>query len=272
MKILYKQVVNENDSTLAHFGAQNSYLKQLELKHDHVHAKPHHHTGFEIHLVIRGCQVYDVQGKTYTLENGCFLIISPNVTHNVTFSAEHTQKYAITFQKSIDHCPACCFGTLDERIVNNLAFVTSEAAKGREISATLIENCLLEMLVWAFRAMGIKENEQHGPSDKNAVVSLAKQYIEDNIETAPTVSDIAKLCCLSTKQLTRLFVQFEGISPGEYILKKRIEAIEKLLVDKSISLKQISESMCFNNEYYFNAFFKKHAGMPPGEYRKAVGK
>jgi AraC-like DNA-binding protein len=34
------------------------------------------------------------------------------------------------------------------------------------------------------------------------------------------------------------------------------------------SIKDISEIMHFNNEYYFNAFFKKYSGMPPGEYRK----
>jgi YesN/AraC family two-component response regulator len=47
--------------------------------------------------------------------------------------------------------------------------------------------------------------------------------------------------------------------------------LSKLLSDSSLSLKQISEIMNFNNEYYFNAFFKKYSGMPPGEYRKMLG-
>ena len=46
-----------------------------------------------------------------------------------------------------------------------------------------------------------------------------------------------------------------------------VEAV-KMLADRSLSLKRISDIMNFNNEYYFNAFFKKWAGMPPGEYRK----
>jgi AraC-like DNA-binding protein len=85
------------------------------------------------------------------------------------------------------------------------------------------------------------------------------------------VGEVAKYCYLSTKQLTRIFNVYEGVSPGEYIIKARVAKIKKLISDKSFSLKQISDIMHFNNEYYFNAFFKKHSGLPPGEYRKMLG-
>ena len=100
---------------------------------------------------------------------------------------------------------------------------------------------------------------------------MAKQYIEDNVELNPSVSDVAEYCHLSAKQLTRIFNGFEGISPGEYIIRARVSRIEALLSDRSLSLRQIGEIMSFNNEYYFNAFFKKYSGMPPGEYRKMTG-
>ena len=47
--------------------------------------------------------------------------------------------------------------------------------------------------------------------------------------------------------------------------------IEKLLSDPTLSLREISEIMGFNNEYYFSTFFKKHGGSPPGEYRRMIG-
>ena len=89
---------------------------------------------------------------------------------------------------------------------------------------------------------------------------------------APSGEEVSEYCYLSTKQLTRIFQRYEDISPGEYIMKMRISTIEKLLADDSLSLKQISEITNFKNEYYFNAFFKKHSGMPPGEYRKMLAK
>jgi AraC-like DNA-binding protein len=108
--------------------------------------------------------------------------------------------------------------------------------------------------------------------NQERAAELAKQYIEDNISHAPDVREVADYCGISTKQLTRLFKKFEDTSPGEYIIGKRVKHIEKLLADPSLSLKQISIIMNFENEYYFNTFFKKHSGMPPGEYRKMLGK
>lgn len=89
--------------------------------------------------------------------------------------------------------------------------------------------------------------------------------------SSPGVVDVATYCYLSTKQLTRIFQKYEGVTPGEYIIKRRIVKIESLLADASLSLKQVSMMMNFDNEYYFNAFFKKYSGMPPGEYRKMHG-
>lgn len=273
MKILYKQPKQDPQGSLRLFGVQNCYCKRLVFKQDQksVTKKPHHHTGFELHILTEGFQQYRVNGKDYTLESGKFLLIYPNVSHTVLASAPQTQKYSITFDKQTESSQACFFGAITGRIADDLACISGEAQLKKEISAALIENSVLEILVRIFRLAGMEEKENTEKQDENAVVSLAKRYIEDNIDAAPGVAEVSEYCNLSVKQLTRVFRKFEGISPGEYIMKKRIEAIAKLLAKDSLSLKQISEIMNFNNEYYFNAFFKKHFGMPPGEYRKMLG-
>ncbi len=274
MKILYKQSEQDKNSSLSHFGVQNCYLKKLSIDRDHssITKKSHHHTGFEVHIVTEGYQEYEVGGTVYQLEKGNFLTIYPNVPHTVLCSAPQTQKYSITFNKQMDAPFPSLFGMCTQRIWEDLAFILNEASLKREISDMLMENIILEILVLSFRLSGIKEKERHIRQDENATLALAKQYIDDNIETALCVADVSTYCYLSTKQLTRLFKKFEDISPGEYIINRRVKHIEKLLTDHSLSLKQISVLMNFDNEYYFNAFFKKHSGMPPGEYRKMLGK
>ena len=59
------------------------------------------------------------------------------------------------------------------------------------------------------------------------------------------------------------------MSPGDYIKRKRASAIAEMLSGTSLSLKEISRVMNFNNEYYFNSFFKRYCGMTPGDYRKS---
>lgn len=273
MKIFYKQPDQDLQGSLSRFGVQNCYFKKLSFDSDNksVTKKPHHHTGFEMHIITEGFQKYEVNGRSYTLESGCFLIIYPGISHTVITSAPHTQKYSITFDKHIEETQACFCGTITERIAGNLDYIFNEALLKKEVSATLIENNIFEILVWTFRLLGMEENENTREQNENVVVSLAKRYIDDNIEVALSVKEVSEYCYLSTKQLTRIFHRIEGVSPGEYIIKCRITKIKKLLADDSFSLKQISERMNFNNEYYFNAFFKKYSGMPPGEYRKMLG-
>ncbi len=273
MKILYRQSEKDETGSLSRFGVQQCYFKEMSLDRDRsrVTKKNHSHTGFEMHIVTDGWQEYDVAGTTYRIEGGQFLLIYPNVPHTVIASTPHTHKYSITFNKQTDGLSACFLGSLTRRMSDNTAFVLNETLLEKEISATLIENNILEILVSTFRMLGIKEKEPARTQNKNAMISIAKQYIDDNIETAPSVANVSEYCHLSAKQLTRIFQKFEGVTPGEYMLSKRVAKIEVLLADPSLSLKQISEIMNFDNEYYFNSFFKKHAGLPPGSYRKMMG-
>ena len=260
--------------SLDRFGISNCYLKEITINRDRgaISKKQHQHRDFEIHIVQEGYQQYAVGNKAYRIEEGNFLLIWPNVVHQTLDSADNTKKCAITFHLPANSGADCCFGAITFRMKDNMEFVCRELNLHKDISDTLIENALLELIVQMLRVAGLKEKDQPEKQEENATIAFAKQYIADNIEHFPSVTDVAEYCHLSNKQLTRIFQSDEGICPGEYIIRQRIRKIEKLLRDSSLSLRQISEQMHFASEHYFNAFFKKYAGMPPGEYRKMQGK
>ena len=119
------------------------------------------------------------------------------------------------------------------------------------------------------RLCGLRE--RHAAADKSVDdlrLEAAKQYIENNVESWVSVADIASYCYISTRQVARIFMKSENMTPFEYISERRIAHIKKLLEDDTLTLKQISDKMNFNDESYFNAFVKKHLGQPPGMYRK----
>ena len=60
-----------------------------------------------MHFITDGFQEYEVNGRRYTLESGCFLIIYPGVSHTVIDSAPHTKKYSITFDKHSEKSQDC---------------------------------------------------------------------------------------------------------------------------------------------------------------------
>ncbi len=278
MKILYRQI--PDDTALAEFGISELYFKKLSLQSDRavISDKAHRHSEFEIHLVTSGCQYYEIEGKAVCVDAGCFLLIAPNVQHRAMSFGENTEKYALTFQyaKSGPLVAVPSFfshaaGSIPTAAIDGLLFADQELQHKTKLSRRLAENRLFEILISIYRSVGLKENTETIQSlPVHAVLSLAIRYIDDNIECAPTVYEVANYCHLGERQLSRIFLRYESKTPFEFIRMRRIERAKELLKDTALSLSELSERMCFPSEYYFNQFFKCGYGMPPGTYRKSV--
>jgi len=274
MKILYKQPRTAG-GILDGVGIKNCYFKYLVTERDakNISRKPHYHTDYEIHMVQQGRLLYEANDCHFTLNSGNFLLLPPGVLHRVEDRAPATVTFSLTFHTAPGGCPLptlteCIFGAIDTRLQETARWLLAEYRHTKPLSAELMEANILQMLVLLWRSSGLKgtaptctSNEEHPQ------VAIAKQYIRDNIEHAPSVADVAAYCHISTRQLNRLFYQHEGVAPAAYIQKHRAAHIQKLLCDSNLSLGVISERMHFSSEYYFSAFFKKHIGLAPGAYR-----
>ena len=274
MRILYKQgSKNLQTETLNKLGVTDCVFKHLNLGTDYnfVSKKQHHHAGFEVHFIKSGSQSYEIDGKSITLNSGDYVIICPNVPHKVTAMQLLTEKFSLVFNSDIFGKKARYYlGKTDDRIMQNAEFILKEFSFKKQLSPMLIENAVFEILITYFRQNGFNEKNIDCQDDENATLILAKQYIYDNVESALSVKDVAEYCYLSTKQLTRIFLRYDNIAPGEFIRKERVKRIEQLIVENKYTLKQISDKMNFGNEHYFNLFFKQNYGMPPGEYKRMV--
>ena len=267
MKVLYRQ---QQGSLLQQFGIWDCYFKALVLNKDWriVTSKLHHHNCYELHIVVSGCETYEVNGNQVEIREGDFLLLSPDTVHKVLLSDRKTKKYAVCFQCSASVSSACYTGKTPQRIMERIAYIEQEHGVRKECSDCLIGNAIGEIVITILRMAGMEEESESSNQSEHIVLSMAKQYVVDNIDYAPTVSDVARYCDISPKQLGRIFVANTEMTPGNYIKTQQVERMAYLLNNTVLSLQEISEKMHFGSVYYFNAFFKKHVGMPPGEYRK----
>ncbi len=273
MKILYRQSKKKDNPSLQSENISNIFVKYLNYKNDSfsVNKKAHHHTCIEIHIIINGSHSYEINEKDYTVKSGEMLVI-PNLTkHRLTDFKENTEKFSITFNSENqilnEKLSAPLIFKYPSRILENLNFINNEYNRKLRFSEQMVENSVFEIIVNIFRLLGYTQKEIISTTSEDNRLSLAKQYIKDNIELTPSITEIAKYCNLSTKQLTRLF-KSEETTAMKYIHSQKIKIIQKLLIENKLTLKEIAIKFNFNNEYYFNAYFKKYAGMPPGEYRR----
>ena len=86
----------------------------------------------------------------------------------------------------------------------------------------------------------------------------------------PTLEELAKLCGLSVRQLTRGFRISRGCSVGEHIAQSRVENAKRLLADGE-SVKSIAFSMGFSSPSSFCHAFRKATGNSPNQFRQQVG-
>ncbi|MVM41728.1 helix-turn-helix domain-containing protein [Spirosoma sp. HMF3257] len=96
------------------------------------------------------------------------------------------------------------------------------------------------------------------------------QYIDSHLHEKLTVELLARNAHLNTDYFSRLFLSIVGIRPMDYIINKRLERAQLLMMTSSIALKEIAESVGIPSIYYFSRLFKRRFGSPPGMYRSTA--
>ena len=100
-----------------------------------------------------------------------------------------------------------------------------------------------------------------------AQVIRAKKFIDDNFEKNLTLDDLAGEAFLSKFHFTRLFKQYYGKTPYQYLTEVRISNAKKLL-SAGRTVTETCYQLGFNSLSSFSALFKKLGGSAPTEYRQ----
>lgn len=96
-------------------------------------------------------------------------------------------------------------------------------------------------------------------------------YIQDNLQNDITIEELACMACFSKDHFTRIFKSIIGMAPYEFIIRKRIEQAQLLLLTTDLTLNEIIEKTNLKSASYFNRIFRKYTSYTPGKYRSQVG-
>ena len=66
----------------------------------------------------------------------------------------------------------------------------------------------------------------------------------------------------------RLFRQYFGSSPQQFLIRLRLEQAARMLIASRETLAAIAETVGIGDEYYFSHLFKQRYGVSPGAYRR----
>lgn len=285
MRILFKKTdpaVHADKHTFKGLGISECYVKDLNLSSDKASTlrTAHRHAFYEVHIICSGTQTYEIGNEKVVVCAGELLFIAPQTLHLVASETDDYKKYAVNFALAEDsellagiaHLSSYVIVKASDTLLRLLDFLGAESAAPSSFSENIAELSSLECVLLILRLVGARNEDAYRLPQSDARVAMAKQFIEDNVQSTFTIRELASYCYIGEKQLSRIFYREEKCTVAEYVRMQRMKHIQALLASDRYSIRQISEMMHFSSEYYLNSFFKKHTGMTPGEYRAACRK
>lgn len=103
------------------------------------------------------------------------------------------------------------------------------------------------------------------------IIKKAKDIFDADYNKQADLSCSSKQLGISKNHLIRLFKQYNGITPTQYIVKIRVDKAEELLNQKDISILEIAYAVGFKSLSNFYKCFKEQTGHTPNEHRKSRG-
>jgi transcriptional regulator GlxA family with amidase domain len=108
------------------------------------------------------------------------------------------------------------------------------------------------------------------PARSAAAIQRVLRHINENLNQALTLSELADLAGLSIWRFATVFRQQVGVSPHRYICRLRL-ARAQALIRQGMPVASAASEAGFYDQSHLSRHFKTVFGMTPGQYFMAAG-
>ena len=224
-----------------------------------------------IEFIAEGKGYLSIGGKEYALGPGDVYLLPPLSSHRYRADSEQPYRklwcnfYSDTFAKIqtdyhldgeyVFHAPEC-----EEDFVK----LVEIAALGNCVNDdewTRVASALMNIL----NKLALKS---YRPKHSTGIAARVKEILDSSLFDNITIDALTKQLFVSKTILTREFKNMYGMSPYTYYLNKKLSQAKLMLHTSNMSIKEISDTLCFADEHYFSGLFKRKVGVSPSDFRK----
>lgn len=94
-----------------------------------------------------------------------------------------------------------------------------------------------------------------------------KLALDSAVEENFRLEKFASESRMSEAYLIRQFRNHFQMTPYDYLMNRKIENAQRLLLYSTLSIKEIADRLGFSDQYYFSNYFKRKKGLSPRLYR-----
>ena len=236
----------------------------------------HTHSMYELLYFVSGDATFVIEDKRYKLNTGDLVLIRPMKYHYIQIDSSAVyERYDILFDARalrIDNTHKAEDGI---EVVNLLdRAVSCDIIKkldyyAEKLSGEDFKDVTVSLIKELFYDLSIKK--AHASKDIahiNPTLSKALKYINDNLFTLKSISEVSDEIFVTESYLFRLFKSELKKSPKKYINDKRLLAAQNLLQMGEMPI-AVYERCGFSDYTSFYRNYKEYFGYPPskeGEY------
>ena len=101
-------------------------------------------------------------------------------------------------------------------------------------------------------------------------IKAVVKFIDDNIFEKVDVNQLAEITRWKTPYFIRVFSEYIGTTPYQYILIRKISRAKAMIVETNLPLTEIAFELGFHGYANFCNAFKKIEGLTPEQYKRKI--
>ncbi|MCH4889544.1 helix-turn-helix domain-containing protein [Acidaminobacter sp. JC074] len=288
MTVLNDEMIHVNDERDLHFEVHHLEGKRTISEVQHVHYN------LEVSYVKAGRGRYYIGDKVYNFKKGDIFVINNREEHGIELddgvtmenlvvhfvprfiwsdSDDFNDRYLKIFFERPENFSHQISGSdvLVENMRHIFAELEEEFKEKRAEYKLMAKVKLLNILVLMLRHYDYPQKDYHLNSNRQEarIINDIIDFIDINYHKNIKLSDMADIAHMNSTYFSSFFKKYNGISPIEYLVRKRITSAKVLLKNTNKTILDIAGSCGFNTSANFNKMFKKVTDMTPSEYRKS---
>jgi AraC family transcriptional regulator, transcriptional activator of pobA len=222
---------------------------------------------YEIYFMIPGqVHSWDFEGSV----DGYIINFSDNLFRSFLLNPNYLERFHFFIgisEDSVCQVPSEVQGKVSQLFEELLSEVG--IGNGKEGDIDMIRLLLMQLFLIVERSCK-GNNKKAVPQQKQVLLRNFRRLIDQHYLSIKLPKEYADLLYITPNHLNALCQDLLGRTAGELIRDRIILEAKRLLTNADMTITEIAYNLNFQDNSYFNRFFKKNVGVTPDEFRKQL--
>jgi len=153
------------------------------------------------------------------------------------------------------------------KITQLLEEILTQASNSTDGEIDMIRLLLMQLFLIVEGCCNVS-NKKRIPQQKQVLLKNFRRLIDQHYLSIKLPKEYADLLYVTPNHLNALCQDLLGKTAGELIRDRILLEAKRLLINANMTVTEIAYNLNFQDNSYFNRFFKKYVGVTPDDFRK----